>query len=379
MQKKLLALAIAGAMAAPLAAQAQGSNVTIYGNLKPSIDFVDTGDESGVSIQTNNSLLGFKGSEDLGNGLKAIFQLESQLDFDERGDIGGEVDGDEASSDGNWVRRDSWVGLSGGFGSVVIGNMFPAYKRSTDFADPFADSLGDYNNIVGAFESGADEFNSRFRNAIHYISPNWGGFSLQATYGLRGDGDDDGFEDDSDDGDDDSFSLAGTYVWGPLTLTAAYEDQGDVGADTDGDGDDDRFTDAKAWKIGAGYKFGNTTLAALWANEDFGDDDNTDSRERDVFFFSVKHSIGKVDLLGSYTWADELDGIDDSGAQAIALGARYNLSKRTNVMALFAMVDNDDEGFYGFDSGYDAGQDDNDDNIVGEKLKGFSVRLQHSF
>jgi predicted porin len=381
MQKKLLALAIAGAMAAPLAAQAQGSNVTIYGNLKPSIDFVDDGDESGISVQTNNSLLGFKGSEDLGNGLKAIFQLESALDFDERGGQEAECDGDDVAVgedldcgvDGTWVRRDSWVGLSGGFGSVVIGNMFPAYKRSTDFADPFADSIGDYNNIVGAFESGEDTFNGRFTNAVHYISPNWGGFSLQATYGLNGDGDDDGFEDDSDDGEDDSFSVSGTYVWGPLTLAAAYEDQGEV------EGVADDFNSVKAWKIGAGYKFGNTTLAALWANEDFGTNDADEELERDVFFFSVKHSIGKIDLMGSYTWADEFDGIDDSGVQGYALGARYNLSKRTNIMALFAMVDNDDEAFYGMDSGYDAGQDDADENITGEKIKGFSVRLQHSF
>ncbi|HKY01221.1 MAG TPA: porin [Burkholderiales bacterium] len=357
MQKKLLALAIAGAMAAPLAAQAQGSNVTIYGSLKPSIDFVDNGDESGVSVQSNNSLIGFKGSEDLGNGLKAIFQLESQLDFDERGDTD--------AGDGQWVRRDSWVGLSGGFGSVVIGNMFPAYKRSTDFADPFADSIGDYNNIVGSLANGADEFNTRFRNAVHYTSPNWGGFSLQATYGLRGDGDGDGFEDDSDDVEDDSFSVSGTYVWGPMTLTAAYEDQ----ADSVGEG-------TKAFKIGAGYKFGNTTLAALYAKENFGDVGLDDDLEHDVFFASIKHAIGKIDLAASYTWADEFDAIEDSGAQAFAVGATYNLSKRTSIMALYALVKNDDASFYGFDSGYDPFVDADGE---ADDVSGFSVRLRHNF
>jgi predicted porin len=256
MQKKLLALAIAGAMAAPLAAQAQGSNVTIYGNLKPSIDVVDNGDESGTSMQTNNSLLGFRGSEDLGNGLKAIFQLESQLDFDDRGEQGADDDG---VVDGTWVRRDSWLGLEGGFGQVIFGNMFAAYKRSTDFADPFADSIGDYNNIVGAAFDGEDDFNLRIRNAVHYASPNFSGFQVLATYGLHTDADGDGFEDDSDDPDNDTFSIAGTYTWGPLNFALAYEDKGTTG------GGDDR----KALKAAVGYKFGNTTLAALWANEEF--------------------------------------------------------------------------------------------------------------
>jgi predicted porin len=381
MQKKLLALAIAGAMAAPLAAQAQGSNVTIYGSLKPSIDFVDTGDESGVSVQSNNSLIGFRGSEDLGNGLKAIFQLESQLSFDERND---DLAGND---DGQWVRRDSWVGLQGGFGSVVIGNMFAAYKRSTDFVDPFADSIGDYNNIVGAFGSGGDEFNTRFKNAVHYTSPNWGGFSLQATYGLRGDepeDDADGFEDDGSDGDD-SFSISGTYTWGPVTLAAAYEDQSESGGQ-----------DVTAWKIAAGYKFGATTIAALYANEDFGNRGfgatldaiiDGDSLERDVFAISVKHSIGKIDLGASFVWADEFDGFDDSGATGWAVGATYNMSKRTSIMALYALVDNDDNAGYGFDSGYDAGSfsdptDEDEDAtspVLGEKIKGFSVRLRHNF
>src|SRR5690606_4341352 len=134
MQKKLLALAIAGALSAPLAAQAQ--NVQIYGLLQPSIDFVDNGEGSGTFVNSNASRLGFKGSEDLGNGLKAIFQLESALSFDERG------------QGTNWMNRDSWLGLAGSFGSITIGNHQPAYVKSTARLDPFADTIGDYNNIM---------------------------------------------------------------------------------------------------------------------------------------------------------------------------------------------------------------------------------------
>lgn len=345
MQKKLLALAVAGAMAAPLAAQAQGSNVTIYGNLKPSIDMVDNGDESGASVRQNNSLIGFRGSEDLGNGLKAIFQIESEVAFDERG-------ADPTSVLG---RRDSWLGLQGGFGSLVIGNMFPAYKRSTDFVDPFADTIGDYNNVFGIEAFDGDGFNDRFRNSVHYISPSWGGFVLQATYGLNSGSP---FEDD---GDNNSFSLAGTYTWGPLTFAAAYEDQDDrVGEGT------------KAWKLAVGYKFGSTALAAMYASENFGDFGGGDDRERDLLFLSVKHSIGKIDLAASYLWADEFDDADESGADAWAVGVVYNFSKRTNIGAYYARVGNDDNAFFGFDSGYEP-------SAAGENVSGFSVRMQHSF
>ena len=351
MQKKLLALAIAGALAAPMAVQAQGSNVQIYGLLQPSIDFVDNGDESGASMAENNSRLGFKGSEDLGNGLKAIFQLESAVDLDDRTGAG-------------WTRRDSWVGLAGSFGQVVAGTKFTAYKASTDFADPFGDTIGDYNNAFGVPAFDADGFNDRFTNGVHYASPSFGGLVITATYGLNTDADTpaDGFEDDSSDGDD-GWSLAATYKTGGLTLVAAYEDQSDR-----------VFEDTKAFKVAAGYKFGNTTITGLYAKENFGDtnDPTIGELERDVVFAAVKHSMGNIDLQASYTWADDFDDLDDSSVNAFAVGAIYNFSKRTNLGAYYALVDNDDNAGFGFDSGYGP-------SALGEKVKGFSVRMRHAF
>jgi predicted porin len=374
MQKKLLALAIAGAMAAPLAAQAQGSNVTIYGLLQPSLDFIDDSSNSGTSMQTNNSRIGFRGSEDLGNGLKAIFQLESQIDFDERGDQGIDV-GDELA-DGSWVRRDSWLGLSGGFGSVTFGNHQSAYVRVSASYDPFGDSIGDYNNILAAFGAGGDEFNSRFRNSVYYTSPNWSGFQLLASYALSGDGDDDGFEDDSGDGDNDTFSIGLSYAWGPFGFFAAYEDQGNS---TDSGGTD--FEDVDAWKIGASYKFGGTTLYAIYVDEDFGlreTDFGDFSLERSAWYVAVSHTMGKLTFAASYTDADDFDDLDDSGAKAFALGVTYGFSKRTSISAYYAKVDNDDNAAYGMDSGY-AAVDDAGDPVQGESVDGFSVRLRHSF
>jgi len=357
MQKKLLALAIAGALSAPLAAQAQ--NVQIYGVLKPSVDFVDNGDTKGTTMQDNNSRLGFKGSEDLGGGLKAIFQIESAINFPER--------------DGTLARRDSWVGISGGFGSIVVGNMFPAYKRSTDFVDPMGDTLADYNNIVGVPLFDADGFNDRFTNAFHYASPDFGGFKIEATYGLNGDVDGDGHETDDGisggpDADDDAWSLAATYKAGALTVAAAYEDQENrIGEDT------------RAYKIAAGFKvLPTTSINAMFAVEDFGEVAGV-SFERNVWVVSGKHTMGSIDLMASFIMADDFDDVDDSGAKGWGLGAKYNFSKRTSIGLYYAEVRNDDNAGYGFDSGHAPGGGNDPVADLGEDMKGLSVQMVHSF
>lgn len=182
----------------------------------------------------------------------------------------------------------------------------------------------------------------------------------------------DGFESQ---GNDTVRSVAATYKAGALTLTAAYEDQQDlVGEDT------------KAFKASAGYKFGNTNVAIMWAREDFGDgfavpgvgaipagDITGANRDRDVIHASLKHSMGNIDLMASYTWADDLDDIKKSGADAFNLGAAYNFSKRTNIGAYYAYLDNDSNAFQGLASGgYNPSE-------RGEKVKAFSVRMRHTF
>ena len=113
MQKKLIALAVAGLASTGAFAQ---SNVTVYGVADATFDVVrasnvkdgyDLGNTTRVS--TNSSYVGFKGAEALGNGLTAVFQFESGVGFDNTGSLG--------------ATRDSFVGVSSGFGTVVLGNL----------------------------------------------------------------------------------------------------------------------------------------------------------------------------------------------------------------------------------------------------------------
>ncbi|HKO89157.1 MAG TPA: porin, partial [Burkholderiales bacterium] len=203
MQKKLLAAAMAAAFVSPTAF-AQGSNVTIYGLLQPSVDFIDTGDESGTSVQGNTSRIGFSGTEDLGNGLKAIFQIETLVNLN--------TQGEGSSQDSLLGTRDSWVGLSGAFGSFTLGNHQTASVRGTSYLDPFADSIGDYNDIVGLVRrAGANAgFDSRINNSLYYTSPKFGAFQVLASYALAANND---IDDDAD--EDNVYAVALTYSTGP--------------------------------------------------------------------------------------------------------------------------------------------------------------------
>ncbi len=128
MKKSLLALAVLGAFAG--AAQAQ-SSVTIYGIVDTGITYtskVATGTGTGSKFAVNSgniqgSRIGFKGVEDLGGGLSAVFQLETGFTNDNGG-----LQGSDAVTSSNLFRRKSVVGLSGGFGTVLLG-------RQTDFED----------------------------------------------------------------------------------------------------------------------------------------------------------------------------------------------------------------------------------------------------
>ena len=336
MKKTLIALAVLGAFGV-----AHASDVTIYGKLQPSYDFIDQGGSNGdvVDMKSNSSRLGFKGSEDLGGGLKAIFQIESKAEITETGN------GSTLSS------RDSWVGLAGEFGSLTFGTHQTAYVKSTASYDFFSDSIGDYNNIM-AKVNGSKVLDDRADKSAYYKSPKMSGFQVLASYAMN-----DAHEYNT--ADNDNYALALTYANGPLKLVAAYEVDQNANSDYTG------------MKIGAGYKLPmGTQLNAIYENVDI---DGSGNGDQNNFYIAASHPItSTVDIMGTYMMADDYNNVNNSGAKAYNLGAKYKFSKRTNVLAVYSAVDNDSAASYGMNSGYSAA-------AAGEKVSGFSVRLQHNF
>ena len=370
MQKKLIALAVAGLASSAAFAQ---SNVTIYGLLQPSYDIMSikggtgaTGDVTDMAF--NNSRIGFKGSEDLGNGLKAIFQIESKVDLVNKG-TGGDSFGD----------RDSWVGLAGSFGSLTFGNHQTAYKKVADFADPFADSIGDYNNIMAVYNQGGaggstfqvdgadSDFNRRVSKSAYYTSPRWSGFQVVASYGLRNVLEDVNGAANNTKGDESILSGGLHYKNGNLGLMAAYETQSNktAGAVT-------TDHEIKGMKVGGSYKFAfGTSVAAIY--EKLKQDNTFDVKH---YFVSASHPItSNIDLMASYIKAaDDKIAAGDQGARNWNLGVNYKLSKRTSVQGIYTNLKNEAQGNYIIDSnGYGV------DGATGYKISGFSVRLKHAF
>ncbi|MBT9591546.1 MAG: porin, partial [Thiobacillus sp.] len=151
MMKKILAVAIVSAFAAP--AFAATANVDIYGVIGVSVDYVDGGSggvntltakpsESRARVSSNTSYIGFKGSEDLGGGLSAVWQIEQAVSIDQ---------GSGTAASGGWAAgRNSFAGLSSkSLGSLTFGNQDTPYKTSTGKLDVFGGGqyLADYRSL----------------------------------------------------------------------------------------------------------------------------------------------------------------------------------------------------------------------------------------
>lgn len=350
MKKSLIALAVAGAVAAP-AAFAATSNVDIYGIFGASVDIIDrdNASEDEFKVSSTASRIGFKGAEDLGGGLSAIWQAETGLEVESGGAFG---------STGASGMRNTFVGLSSkSLGTVRLGRMDTAYKMSTGRLDVFADTLADYNTIMGSVTAqNAGSFDVRETNSISYESPEMSGLKLMGTYGQRNEA---GAANDSD-----MWSLAGTYTNGPLFAALAYEVHNGVAANRDVD----------AIKLGVGYKFGNTTLGAAY--EEIDDDLANSTFSRDAWYLSARHDMGNIALKGAYGNADDSDAAGSDGADFWALGVDYAMSKRTVVYALYTSLDND--------SGADFTLGGNGTNGAqrsgaGTNPGGLSIGMKHSF
>ncbi len=159
------------------------------------------------------SRLGFKGSEDLGNGLKAIYQLELGVNLND-------TNNNVVSNSDIITYRNSFVGLAGGWGTFLVGRHDTPMKISTGKLDLFADTMADYNGTVGFRDLRAD-------NVVAYISPSLSGFQLAAAIipagGATGGGRGLNLEENSIAG---AYSIAGIYSNGPFYASAAWESLG---------------------------------------------------------------------------------------------------------------------------------------------------------
>jgi predicted porin len=333
MKKSLIALAVASAVSAP--AFAATSNVDVYGKLHVSVSLFDD-QPTGISdlqFSSNASRFGLKGSEDLGGGLSAIWQIESAVNLDEQ--------------NGTLSNRNSFLGLKGGFGTVMLGNHDTPLKLVGRAVDLFGDTLADSRNVMGG---GSD---TRSDNTLAYISPSFSGLTVAAAYVTDIEAAATNSAGDKD--DDAAWNVNVTYANGPLYLGAAY-----------GDGDHhDNAGLGKHWRAAAGYTLGDIKLVGQYDSLE-----RNNNNDYDAWMLGASYTMGNIVLKANY-----MDGDNDSGAdpKQWTIGADYNLSKRTAVYALYADGENVTFGSGGGTS------DQIGSGVSGGDISAFSVGMTHSF
>lgn len=312
MQKKIIALAIAGL--ASTAAFAQ-SNVTIYGRMDLGAAY-RAGNSGGVngiddkyeiaSGVGSGSRIGFKGVEDLGNGLKAVFQSEFGIGIDQTA---------AGTTNATWTNRNSYVGLAGGFGTVVAGRLDGVRYGIFNTYDPFAGgTIGNFTQMTLQVD--------RADNAIAYISPNFSGFGLVLAYSSNVAGP----EPVANDGAAQLHTIMGTYDNGPISARLDYEEV------VTGIG-------SKTWVATAAgsYDFGAVKVSALLdqiKNKDAG-------LKQQSWLIGAKAPVGKFTLKAAIGGVKDKVN-DDADSIKWALGVDYSLSKRTYVYANYGQIKNDD-------------------------------------
>ncbi|MEW6590033.1 MAG: porin [Pseudomonadota bacterium] len=346
MMKKILAVAVASAFAAP--AFAATSNVDIYGQFHVSIDSLDDGTNSGTNVSSNASNIGFRGTEDLGGGLSAIWQVESLLSVDGTGDLGSS--------------RDTFAGLKGGFGTLRVGYFDTPMKQVSRTLDFFNNKIGDTRNLMGGATS---NWEARFNNGVRYDTPDMSGFSASVHYSTQYGA---GVGAAVTNNDNDAYALGLNYKNGPFLLMAAYQ-TADIAGSAAGD--------ESAWRLGAGVKLGDITLNALYHSA--SDQAGVVNADRKVYGLGAGYKMGNIGLAAQWYKATDLKGnaTPNQSADMFALGADYSFSKRTTAYVAYARTSNDANGTFSMAGG---GHGDNISGITaGKDPDGFSLGMIHRF
>ncbi len=353
MQKKIIALAIAAAISAP--AFADTSNVTVYGKLSADFENVKSSNVgAGVAnslnrVSSNASRFGIKGSEDLGDGIKAIYQYEVQMD----------LNGNAGNGLGNGTRN-SHVGLAGDFGTAAIGIWDSPYKLSHNKVELFDNTnFATAVNVLGRVNGGLN-MNNRLANSVTYWTPNMSGFAAQFAYG-------------TDNAKTNALnksvvSMNATYENDMFYAAFGYESFKDVNlanaalAGNKADGN----------RLVGAYKFDGGLVGLTY--EKLYDTTAAVKTTRNAWELAGKYTMGSSNFGLSYVKAGNMGAAVNSGAKQLSLRYGYEFSKRTELYGMYSALTNDAAANYNFNGGTAV-----TGSIAGAKLSGFGVGLNHTF
>jgi predicted porin len=372
MNKKLIAAAVFGAMFTPVAMAQSANPVTLYGLLDLTFESVKakggaTPIGSRTRVTNQASRLGVRGSEDLGGGIKAFFQIESQINPDDACGQGGNpatgtLPNGGCNFTGNngkgFASRNSAVGFQGDFGSVLIGRWDTPYKLATIGLDPTGDvTMGAYTTVM--HDSG--NFDRRENNAVQYWSPNINGFNARLHYSAS--------EAKTQSTNPTTFSGSLTYTAKNFSVAYAYERQSNQAGSAAA-----ASQDANGNELGISFTQGAFKFGVMLEKIR-----KTATADKNAFFVSASMtqgmwnpyvSFGRFKDGGAVTATSDGRG---AAARAFLLGANYKLSARTNLYGQVVRITNNDKAAANFGlNGLGGVAADNDPS-------GFGVGVKHTF
>ena len=356
MQKKIIALAVAGLVSGVAFAQ---TNVTIYGILDAGVSSWSGNGERATGISNggmSTSRLGFKGEEALGNGLKATFQLETAASVDDPA-VG-------------WAgNRQANVGLaSDKFGSVKIGLQ----QSLSDLWAGNVEVMGNLSprNLLG---NTAGRFSSEKARGAAYFSPVFSGLQMAFLYGTKQETNTYALPiaDPARTGSSQAYyQLGANYDNGPVNVAVTYatlSDEAKAAQDWTVGG----TYDFKIVKIFAGYErsinVGSTSAATLLGARDLTNSEWTVGARVPVT------TAGTISL----SYAKNTNDISETNNNAWLLGYDHNLSKRTTLYAAYMNISNDDLSSIEPPSRFN--NTSAFSSALGEKYNGFTVGMRHAF
>lgn len=309
MKKHLLALAVAAA-AVPAFAQ----NVTVYGVIDTGIQSHDSGDDSvtrSVDGAIATSRFGFKGSEDLGGGLKAIFTLEARLN-----------PSNGSTNTSNLFNRGALVGLSGGFGTIEIGQGDTTTTQDIDSKVSQAGNLALRPQITaagGTLASG--ELGLDVANVIRYTSPTMSGFSFQAGHATNN-------STAVVDGKATISDIYLAYEQGPLGIYAGYTTQDGATSVAEKD----------FMTVGAKYDLGFMSLGYSYSQ---GDASATTEEKTKTHIASAAVPLGNGFTAHAVLGSAKLDKTTNGDGSGYTLAVTKAMSKRTTLYGAYTSVNSD--------------------------------------
>ena len=343
MKKKLIAIAVVAALA-PTVAMA---DIFPYGRIHASLDSVSgiAAETNNLSLNDNSSRFGLKGSEDLDGGLKAIYQIEASV----------AANGTGAGTVFNGT-RDTYIGLSGGFGTLMTGRL-PAANQFVYDSNLFADQLGDAANFTAGALAGV----GRANGALHYVSPNFSGMTAALTY------------------------LPAKSVNSTLGVTTGKNSTGikvsyavgGISASLTTFSVKDAATKYAPMSLAGSYDFGKGNVSAQYVKSKTtvgGVDTDTTT----VINVGGKFNVSEKDAVKAQISKAGVSASGASnGATMLAVGFDHSLSKNVGVYVVFAKVSNDTNGTYSMNNwGH---QVQTAAVAVGDNPKGLGVGLTYNF